>query len=267
MKYLLFICLLTIVLPMSGQSLSDKEFQNNAKYRVKLLDEFMARFNGEETHEMIAGEDSLKKDLNLLYLMDSEMFAANRDSMQQLSNEFADSIHANRTKLFFDDGQWFAEVKVNCTYENKTTQITLYLRPEEIKPFQHRWVIVGAQGGILALTPSQRNHGLDILPNNHEVGFMALPKIHLFGNDKVLNYSAADYRTDQLTAFYTMIYTGVLKMNSADEITYHFLEVPGFAFTVKRQVRKGFNSGWLISQIKKIDDTAKFTYYQKCISE
>lgn len=267
MKYLLFICLLTIVLPMSGQSLPDKEFQNNAKYRVKLLDEFMARFNGEETHEMIAGEDSLKKDLNLLYLMDSEMFAANRDSMQQLSNEFADSIHANRTKLFFDDGQWFAEVKVNCTYVNKPTQITLYLRPEEIKPFQHRWVIVGAQGKILALNPSQRNHGLDILPNNHEVGFMALPKIHLLGNDKVLNYSAADYRTDQLTAFYTMIYTGVLKMNSADEITYHFLEVPGFAFTVKRQVRKGFNSGWLISQIKKIDDTAKFTYYQKYISE
>lgn len=267
MKYLLLISILAICLPMFGQSLSDKEFQNDAKYRVKLLDEFMARFNGEETHEMIANEDSLKADLNLLYLMDAEMFAANKDSMQQISNEFADSIHTNRTKLFFDDGQWFAEVKMNCTYMDKEVQVTLYLRPEEIKPFQYRWVIVGARSEMLALTPLQRNHGLDILPNNHEVGFMALPKIHLLGNDKILNYAAADYCADQLTAFYTMIYTGVLKMNSTDEIIYHFFEVPGFVFTVKRHIRKGFNSGWLISQIKKIDNTAKFTYYQKCISE
>lgn len=267
MKYLLFIGILAVCLPMSGQSLYDEVFQNDARHRVKLLDEFMARFNGEETHEMLVGEDSLKENLNLLYLMDAKMFAVNRDSMLQVSKEFADSIHANNTKLYFDDGQWFAEVKVNCTYANKETQITLYLRPEEIKPFQHRWVITGAQGKELALTPSRRNHGLDILPNNHEVGFMALPKIHLLGNDKVLNYAAADYRTDQLTAFYTMIYTGVLKMNSTDEITYQFFEVPGFVFTVKRHVRKGFNSGWLISQIKKINETSKFTYYQNFITE
>lgn len=266
MKYVLLISILAVCLPISGQSLSDKEFQDNVQYKVKLLDEFMARFNGEETHGMIAGEDSLKANLNLLYLMNAEMFATNKDSMQQVSNEFADSVYTHRTKLFFDDGQWFAEVKVNCTYMNKETQITLYLRPEEIKPFQHRWVIVGARGEVLALTPTQRNHGLDILPNNHEVGFMALPKIHLLGNDKILNYAATDYHTDQLTAFYTMVYTGVLKMDSTDEITYHFLEVPGFVFTVKRFVRKGFNSGWLISTVKKIDEKAKFNYYQKCIS-
>lgn len=267
MKYILLLSIWAICMPICGQSLSDEEFQNDARHRVKLLEEFMARFNGEETHEMVVGEDSLKDKLNLLYLMNSKMFAANKDSMLQISNEFTDSIHANKTKLFFDDDQWFAEVKVNCIYMNKETQITLFLSPEQIKPFQHRWVIVGAQGKVLALDPSRRNHGLDILPNNHEIGFMALPKIHLLGNDKILNYAAADYHTDQLTVFYTMVYTGVLKMNNTGEITYHFLEVPGFVFTVERYVRKGFNSGWLISKIKKIDEAAKFNYYQKCISE
>lgn len=267
MKNILLASLLIICMPIYGQSMSDKEFQNDVRHKVKLLDEFMARFNGEETHEMIAGEDSLKKELNLLYLMNAEMFAANKDSMLQISNKFTDSIHANKTKLFFDDGLWFAEVKVNCTYMNKEEQITLFLRPEEIKPFQHRWVIVGARGKGFALDPSRRNHGLDILPNNHEVGFIALPKIHLLGNDKILNYAATDYCTDRLTAFYTMVYTGVLKMDSTGEITYHFLEVPGFVFTVKRYTRKGFNSGWLISNIKKVDEAAKFNYYQKCISE
>lgn len=266
--YILLLSICTICMPIYGQSLSDKEFQNDAQHKVKLLEEFMARFNGEETHKMVADEDSLKKDeLNLLYLMNSEMFIANKDSMLRISNEFIDSIQANKTKLSFDDDQWFAEVKVNCTYMNKETQITLFLRPEEIKPFQHRWVIVGARGQMLALDSSQRNHGLDILPNNHEIGFMALPKIHLLGNDKILNYAAADYHTNQLTVFYAMVYIGALKMNYTDEITYHFFEVPGFVFTVKRYVRQGFNSGWLISKIEKIGEAAKFNYHQKYISK
>lgn len=267
MRYLLLIGIWIAYMPMYGQSLSDEEFQNDSRHRVKLLEEFMARFNGDETHGMIADKDSLKDELNMLYLMNAEMFAMNKDSMLKVSNEFTDSIRTNKTKLFYDDGRWFAEVKVNCTYMDKETQITLFLRPEEIKPFQHRWVITGARGNMLALNPPQRNHGLDILPNNHEVGFMALPKIHLLGNDKILNYAAADYRTNQLTAFYAMVYTGVLKMNSTGETTFHFLEVPGFVFTVERYTRKGFNSGWLISRIKKIDEAAKFNYYQKCISK
>lgn len=267
-RYSWLVSIWVVCLSLSGQTLPDREFQDDVRNRVKLLDEFMDRFNGEELHGMISDNDSLKEDLNLLYLMDEEMFALNKDSMLQISDEFADSVRANRTKLFYDDGQWFAEVKVNCTYMNKDeVQIKLYLRPEEIKPFQHRWVIVGARGEILELTPSQRNHGLDILPNNHEVGFMALPKIHLLGNDKILNYAAKDYHTDPLTAFYTMVYADALKMDSTDEIVFHFLEVPGFVFTVKRHVRKGFNSGWLISGIRKMEDSNKTSYYQKCISE
>lgn len=115
MKHLLIIGILAVCLPTLGQTLSDETFQNDVKYRVKLLEEFMVRFNGEETHEMIANQDSLKEDLNLLYLMDAEMFTANKGSMWQVSNEFVDSIRANKTKLFYDDGQWFAEVKINCT--------------------------------------------------------------------------------------------------------------------------------------------------------
>lgn len=266
-KYILILCVFAVCTPIYGQSLPDEEFQNDIKHRVKLLEEFMARFNGEEMHEMVAGEDSIRNELNLLYLMNSEMFEVNKDSILQISDEFTDSIISNKTKLYFDDGKWFAEVKVDCICMDKETQITLFLRPEEIKPFQHRWVIVGAQGQILTLEPSRRNHGLDILPNNHEIGFMALPKIHLLGNDKILNYAEFGYHTDQLTAFYTMVYTGVLKMNNTAEITYHFLEVPGFVFTVERFTRKGFNSGWLISKIKKIEEAAKFNYYKKIISE
>ena len=260
MRYLLLISILFYVLPISAQSFPDSVFQDDVRYKVKLLDEFMKRFNGEETHDMLANQDSLQEELNILYLMNADMFKANKDSMLQVANEFIDSIRVNQTKLFYTDSLWYAEVMVNCSYKKKAEQITLFLRPEEIKPQQHRWVIIGAKGDILTLEPSRRNNGLNILPNNHEVGFMALPKIHLLGNDKILNYASANYRTDQLTVLYSMIYSGTLKMDTTDKIIYHFGEVPGFVFTVERHVREGFNSGWLISSIKKADSSTKLSY-------
>lgn len=63
------------------------------------------------------------------------------------------------------------------------------LKPEQVEVYVYRWVIVGAKGEILDLEPLKRNHGLDIQPDNHEVGFIDLSKIAAIGNENILNYS------------------------------------------------------------------------------
>lgn len=263
---LIWVCAIGIS-PMSfGQILPDTIFQTEFKFRVKQLDEFMARFNGEESVE-ITVPDSLKKPLNLLYLFNHELFAANRDSMKQEVDTFIQAIIDSQTTLHFDDEDWFAEVLCNCSYKGQNEQLTLYLKPEKIEEYQYRWVITGAKGRLLRLEPPKRNRGLDILPNNHEVAFMALPKISLLGSDNILNYSQREYTPDQLTAFYAMVYSGALKIETTEQITYHFLEVPGYVFNVQRFMRKGNNTGWLISNLSPICETEKQTYFKQCLSD
>lgn len=270
MKRFLFYALCTlfgsVCIPCFGQILSDSIFQTEFKYRVKQLDEFMARFNGEESVE-IAAPDSLKKELNLLYLFNYELFAANRDSMRQEANGFIQTVINHETTLHFDDKDWFAEVLCNCVYKGKNEQLTLFLKPEKIEEFQFRWVIIGVKGELLQLNPPKRNHGLDILPNNHEVAFMALPKIALLGSTNILNYAQRDYVSDQLTAFYAMIYSEALKIETTEKITYHFLEVPGYVFNVERFMRKGNNTGWLISRFMPVGEEEKKNYYEQCLSD
>lgn len=264
--YWLCMCLGGICFPCSGQILSDTIFQTEFRYRVKQLDEFMIRFNGEESVD-ITVPDSLKRELNLLYLFNHELFAANRDSTLQQANQFIRSVINHQTTLHFDDKEWFAEVVCDCVYKGKKEQVTLFLKPEKIEEYQYRWVIVGAKGELLKLNPIKRNHGLDILPNNHEVAFMALSKISLLGSANILNYAQKEYIPDGLTAFYALVHSDALKIESTGNIIYHFLKLPGYVFTVERFMRKGNNTGWLISRFIPICEADKKTYYEQCLSD
>lgn len=259
------ICVLVMHTYGFGQTLPDTVFQTEFRYRVKQLDEFMARFNGDESVD-ISVPDSQKRELNLLYLFNSELFAANRDSMRRQAEHFISAVVSNKSSLHFHDTDWFAEVQCDCVYKGCKELITLYLKPEKIEEFQYRWVITGAKGALLRLNPQRRNHGLDIMPNNHEVGFMALPKIALLGSANILNYAQRDYASDQLTAFYALVYSEAIKIEDTRKVVYHFMEVPDYVFTVERFMRKGYNTGWLISRITPMGDTEKTDYYRQCLT-
>lgn len=263
-KIFLLFYILSISSLCFGQIFPDSLAREDFKYRVKQLDEFMARFNGEEWLELDV-PDSLKRNVNLLYLFNRDLFAANKDSMEQVADHFIHTVIDNKITLHFDDKDWFAEVLCNCTYKDKKEQVTLYLKPEKIEEYMYRWVIIGAKGKILKLTPPKRNHGLDILPNNHEVAFMALPRIELLGSSNILNYSQFEYEPDQLSVFYALVYSGTLKIETTENIIYHFLKVPDYIFNVERFMRKGNNSGWLISRLVRIVEQEKTNYLNQCL--
>lgn len=249
-----------------AQTLPDAVLQTEFKFRVKQLDEFMARFNGEESVDVDV-VDSLKPALNLLYLFNREWFTAHTDSMKQVAEDFIGTVIDNRTKLHYDDEDWFAEVSCYCTYQGKPDSLTLFLKPEKLEEFQFRWVIVGAKGTLLKLNPGKRNHGLDIMPNDHEVAFRALSKVATLGSDNILNYAPYAYTPDALSVFYALVYAGALNIESTGRIVYHFCEVPGYVFRVERFNRKGNNTGWLISDVRPMSEIEKPFYYEQCLKE
>jgi hypothetical protein len=56
---------------------------------------------------------------------------------------------------------------------------------------------------------------------------------------------------------------GELEYVQVNKVTYHFLQVKGWAFTVQQFVRQDKNSGWLISKLTKADEGTKEHYPQK----
>ena len=250
-----------------GQVLpSDSIWKAEFLFRVKQIDEFMGRFNGEESIQTDVA-DSLKHSLNLLYLFNRDLFDSNRDSMMQATEAFINKVLESKTKLYYEDGGWLAEVGCNCIYKGKKDTVTLYLKPEKNEEFNYRWVIVGAKGKLLRLIPPKRNRGLEILPNNHEIAFRALSKIASLGSSNVLNYAERDYEPNALAVFYALVYADALKIESTGNITYHFFEVPGYVFTVDRFNRKGTNVGWLISNLLPIQEEEKQQYYDHLLKE
>ena len=250
-----------------GQSvLPDSTFHTTFRYRVKQLDEFMSRFNGEESIDIHVA-DSLERLLNLLYLFNNELFAVNRDSMLRQANTFIRTVTDHQSKLYYEDDGWLAEVGCHCIYNGRKDTLTLYLKPEKIEEFQYRWVIIGAKGKLLRLIPARRNRGLDILPNNHEIAFRALSKIAQLGSNNILNYAEYDYSPDELSTFYALVYADALKIEATGQITYHFFEVPGYVFTVERFNREGNNTGWLISRLIPMNESEKQHYYDQFLTD
>lgn len=250
-----------------GQSvLPDSTFYSTFQYRVKQLDEFMSRFNGEESIDIHA-KDSLKRTLNILYLFNNELFTVNCDSMMQQVNNFILTVTKNQSKLYYEDDGWLAEVGCHCIYNGVKDTLTLYLKPEKIEEFKYRWVIIGAKGKLLQLIPTKRNRGLDIMPNNHEVSFRALSKIAQLGSNNILNYAEYDYSPDELSTFYALVYADALKIKYTGQITYYFFEVPDYVFTVERFNRKGNNIGWLISRLTPMNESEKQDYYDQILTK
>lgn len=252
-KIVLSICILFGCLCMTyGQLMNNLSFNETFRYRVKQMDEFMKRFNGIESIPLPL-EDSLKRCTNMLYLFDSELFRNNPDSVKNAVFEFIEAAVEDSTSLHYTDSTWTAEVLCHCHYKNKEEKVTSFLKPEQVEVYVYRWVIVGAKGEILDLEPLKRNHGLDIQPDNHEVGFIDLSKIAAIGNENILNYSEKNYLPDALSVFYALIYSGQLTLAVVEKTKFHLWQVPGYTFTVERVEREGNNTGWLISSFKRID--------------
>jgi hypothetical protein len=69
--------------------------------------------------------------------------------------------------------------------------------------------------------------------------------------DYLQYYASKDYKPDNLTLFYYLINSGVIKFEYVEAITYHIIDIPGWLIKVKEFNRQEMNSGWLITDLSK----------------
>lgn len=231
--------------------------------RVKLVSEFMQRFNGEERNPYIDPKAEEIEKINLCQLFDIDYILKNRQVVEPKVFQFIDSVLNNNVKLHYRDADWFAKVKCIGSFKGKEVTFSMYLTVEPRGKDMYKWVVADVEGKIFDLSPSRESDKIMLLPNEHESNFMRLNSITSEKDDYITLYSTHSLSHDRLTIFNTLVYHGYLNIEYVSDIEYTFLQVPGFTFTIKEYERESTNSGWLISEWAEISSSDKETLLQR----
>lgn len=231
--------------------------------RVKLVSEFMHRFNGEELNPYIDKNDSISEKVNLCQLFDIDKILNNREVNEPRAFQFVDSVLQNNVKIHYSDTEWYAEVKCFGTFKGKEVSFDMLLTVEQRGKDMFKWVISDVAGDIFDLIPSRESEKIMLLPNEHESNFMRLNSITSEKDDYIALYSSNCISPSKLSVFNTLVYYDYLNIDYVTDIRYTFLQVPGYIFTVKECERESTNSGWLISDWREMSNSDKETLLQR----
>lgn len=225
--------------------------------RVKLVSEFMRRFNGEEKNPYIDPNAPEIDKINLCQLFDVDFILKNRSEIEPKAFQFVDSVLSNNVKINYRDSNWFAKTSCVATFKGKEIKFDMYLVVEPRGNDMYKWVIADVKGEIFNLNPSRKSEKIMLLPNEHESNFMRLNSITSEKDDYITLYSAKTSAVDRLSVFNTLVYFGFLNIEYVSDIEYTFLQVPSYAFTIKEFERESTNSGWLIESWEQMNTDEK----------
>lgn len=216
--------------------------------RVGLVDEFMRRFNLEDS-PYDSTEVAVSRIVNLF---NAENFTSETDPLYTAAVEFASAAVKSGTILSYTDSLWYAKAQCIARYKKEQVSFDLTLKVEPLGRDMYKWSILKASGDIFRLSPSATGTGFRLMPDDHEVNFMSLHEITSLQTSCITNYAASDVNIDPTTVFFTMVYDGQLEIDHVSSLEFIFCQVPGWRFTVRHFDRESTNSGWLIDTILKL---------------
>ncbi len=232
---------------------------------TKQVNQFFRRFNGEEDTQgdRYYPEDKdyhnpalRKKYLENLFDNDNSYLTP------ALKAEFIDRVLDKKDPVFleFHGGNWFAEVTATFKYQGSEQFLTLYLQLQE-DTVGSKWVISNIYfepfARLFENQDSLRQAGQKFLhPLSHEIDFMNL--VRTFADKSSLEqYLAWKYHPDYLTLFVYEFKKGNLAFISITKVKFHFFQVDGWYFELSNFNRHGYNTGWLISSLMKVNKDEK----------
>lgn len=249
-KLFLSLILATIILSPSAKSQLVGEDYDVLQFqrKVKMIGQFMQRFNMDELPPGLNPSDTLLKEKSFAALLDYSLVEKNPDGVL----DFLNLLAKDTVKLTFTDTNWRAYAQCAVLLDGKPSALTLVLRTQHVTGYRYKWTICDAFGEALQLTPQKVNPGLRIDPTDNEMNFMSLKNITEKESANILNYKSESEELHGLSVFLSLVKYGKLLVSHVEKLTYTF-NCPQYRFTVSKYNREGYNTGWLISdyQIKK----------------
>lgn len=231
MRTLLYTVLLCFALPFTVSSqtfFSGPIKEDLLKGRVKQVEEFMARFNYEEDWEGKQVKEKSNPLLRAKYihtLFDYSRFRQKGGKLTPLAEQFIQDVVSHRYLIHYTDTSWRAKVKCKAKLCGRSTALTLYLRTQQVAPYEYRWVVADAESPLFQNTKDSIPP-LKISPVEHELGFTGLLSLT----------------------------SPKLQVTLIEDVSYQFHNIPGYSFSIERIERKeSYNTGWLITSLTTLE--------------
>jgi len=232
--------------------------------QTKQMNQFFLRFNGEEDirgQRLYPGDPGYrdlkarKKYLNMLFdqsnpsISEDAKFVFIEEALRKTDPVFLD----------FHDNSWFAEVSATFLYKNEKRDLILFLRIEK-QNGGYKWVFSNVYFDLFETLFPHLNDTANlkyfIHPMSHELDFMNLHKV--FKEPGNLDYYLENrYHPDMLSLFVMEMKNGNLRFISVNNVKFHIFQVPNWYFEVSYFNRNDLNSGWLISNILRVNEAEK----------
>jgi hypothetical protein len=227
-------------------------------FQVKQIDEFIERFNFEKTHQTFLNEYLKSHNISDSSYFNREIFIKtllNQDTSLNISlaNEFISFVDSAEFPIhisFYDD-DWYALLDCDFMFLGERKKITLMLINQTKINQTSKWVIYSVKSDLF-IQPQQEDSTKIMNPMSHAVNFMSLEKC-IYDKANSANYYKKNFRPDAMSEFYFLIQNNLLTFNRINSIKYIFLQIPNWYLKVEYFSRQTNNSGWLISQLKKMN--------------
>lgn len=232
----------------------------NFAARVKSIEEFQQRFNGEESKPGIENGDKARES-NIISLFDFEIghSGMNKDQFKSFILDFANNVIVNNIHFDRYSAGLYSECLCVFKYKGKQKKITLVLQRELNDKKFYRWAIVAVKG-LVNENIVDSNKFYTISPVENEVNFIGLEALLNDNPNHAFGYRSKKTGLNELSIFLTLISCEQIKFEYVQNQTIHYLDIPGYIITLKEKVADNTNSGWLINKIEKKDDNQKAEY-------
>jgi hypothetical protein len=270
----LIVCALLFTTSLAGRAqLLDKEDESKLYAETKQVNQFFRRFNGEEDEkgERYYARDRQYRSVRLRKKYISILFdAGNYNISNELKEAFVKDV-LDKTEpdiLDFHGGSWFSEVHTTFALNGKSEPVTLFMELEK-DHLGYKWVIskVHADMFVPYFRRDTTKVGKFLHPLSHELDFMNLRKAFNY-TDSLSQFTVKRFVPDHLSVFLYEIKKGNLKFRTVEEVKFHFFQIPGWYFELSEFNRPGYNTGWLISNLVRINNESEkkllraFLYYE-----
>ena len=232
---------------------------------TKQVNQFFRRFNSEEDEEGNRIYADSKKYHNpklrkkfIEILFDNETSTLDKALKNIFIQEVTDV--AKPIYLEFHGGDWFAEVHTKFKFHGKESAAILFMKLQQ-EPVGSKWVIdkVYFEPFNKLFKEKTDKEGKFLHPLSHELDFMNLNKIFQ-QKDEIELYTAKDRKPDHLTLMLMEVKRGNLSFVTIKNVKFHFFQIDNWYFELSEFNRKGYNTGWLISNLAKLNEEQKESY-------
>lgn len=247
----------------------EKEYSVAFAWEVKQVDEFIERFNNDESSFL---REYLKKKDGSLPLTREKMLKSlfnakgTNWNYAEITAFIKQVTSAEKPQyLDFDSANWYAKVRCELLNHGKPDNAVLKLSFVTLPNGSSKWVITDVEfptttgaaslptsHGPRAYGPAPPDPTVSLNPMSHAIDFM---NIDLVTKDpaNIENFvSPAPERSQNLDFFVSACLSNRIKIIRATSISYTFLQVKGWLIELRQFNRASLNSGWLISKLVKL---------------